>query len=245
MALRSFRYAPESHLEDMSYLLAHLKADPVAGDIATIVEAGVAALKVQMEDWSTKHSAVVEAQTALVNMDETLHNAVRSAYNATLEDVRQNRRAPKFLTYFPRGMMAITNSPYADEVTAVRSLAEHGLQDPNPKIQEQAALLRAAADQMEAALARRAQALVAESVSYGRLQVQKIQSIDTCRVAGHRLLEMYPNERDRVRSFFRPVYRRSRPTTPTEEGPAPAAEAAVTPAPATPTLVLSEAATIP
>ncbi len=141
--------------------------------------------------------------------------------------------------------MAVIRSSYAYQLTAVRSLAEHGRKDPSPKIQEQAVLLQAAADQMDAALTRRAQALVAESAGYGQVQVQKLQVIDTCRRVSYRLAELYPDQRDRVRSYFRQVYRRPRPAAPTEEEPTPAAEAAVTPASATPTLVLSEAATIP
>ncbi len=242
MAVRALRYAPGEHLEDMAYLIAHLKADPQAAELAPNVEAASTALKTQNEDWNSKHHAVEEAQTGLENVDETLHNVVRTAHHVILDDVGYNRRAPKFLTYFSRGLVAIFKAPYVDELLAVRSLAERCAQDPSPKVQEQAGLLRAAADQMNAAFERRAEALVAESASYGQLQVQKLQTIDTCRRTGYRLAELYPDERDRVRSYFRQIYRRPHPTAPTAGEPTPATGTAANAAPVGPSLVLSSTA---
>jgi hypothetical protein len=61
--------------------------------------------------------------------------------------------------------------------------------------------------------------------SYGQLQVQKIDSIRMCRRAGHRLAELYPDDRDRVRSCFRLVYRRRRARELAACGAMPATEA--------------------
>jgi hypothetical protein len=232
MAVRALRYAPEGHLEDMAYLIAHLKADPQAAELALNVEAASAALKTQSEGWRSTHHAVVAAQTGLENVAEISHNVVRTAHDVILDDVRHNRRSPKFLTYFPRGMVAIIRSPYLDELLAVRSLAQQCARDPSPKVREQGDLLRAAADQMHDAFERRAEARVAESVSYGQLQVQKLRAIDTCRRAGYRLAELYPDERDRVRSYFRQIYRRPREAAQTTAAPATEPEAHDGPVPA-------------
>jgi hypothetical protein len=242
MAVRSLHYAPGEHLEDLAYLGAHLRADPQAAELVPNVEAASAALKAQSEDWSIKHHAVEEAQTGLENIDELLHNVVRTAHSVILDDVHHNRRSPRFLTYFPRGLAAIIKAPYVDELLAVRSIAERCAQDPSPKVQEQADLLRAAADQMNAALERRSEALVAESASYGQLQVQKLQTIDTCRRTGYRLAELYPDERDRVRSYFRQVYRQPHPpqsTPPTAAEPTAATGTAANSAPVDASLTLS------
>jgi hypothetical protein len=256
MAVRALSSAPAEHLEDLAYLLASLKADPHATAFAPDLEAASVALRTQNEDWANKHFAVRETQTGLGNVDETLINVVRTAHAVILDDLHHNRRSQRFLTYFPRGLVVFTRASYIDQLTAVRSLAQRCAQDPSPKVQEQAGLLQAAADQMDAAFARRGEALVAESVSYGQLQVQKLQAIDTCRRVGHRLAELYPEERDRVRSYFRKIYRRPRPTLPTAEEPAaatgtastgtPAMETATTgtapkAAPVGPTLVLTSA----
>ncbi len=56
-----------------------MPATPSWTTCATIVETGATALKTQMDDWTVKHNAVVEAQTALLNVDETLRSAVRAA----------------------------------------------------------------------------------------------------------------------------------------------------------------------
>ena len=58
---------------------------------------------------------------------------------------------------------------------------------------------------MGAALDRRTATMLAESVAYGQLQVEKLRAIATCRRIGHRLTELYPAERDRVSSYFRPI----------------------------------------
>jgi hypothetical protein len=236
----------------MAYLIAHLKVDPQAADITPSVEAAAAALKTQNEDWTSKRHAVEEAQAGLVSADEILHNVVRAAHNVILDDVGHTRHSPKFLTYFPRGLAVVIRVPYVDELRTVRALAERCTQDPSPKIQEQAGLLRTAADQVNAAFDRRSEALVAESASYGQLQVQKLATIETCRSAGYRLAELYPNDWDRVRSYFRRIYHRSRSaataveeTTPGKEETTPATATAATATPVAPALVLAPAGANP
>jgi hypothetical protein len=231
MAVRALSFAPGVHLEDMAVLIAHLRADPQAAGLVPEVEASAAELKTKKENWDTRRHAVKQAKSAAANIDETLHSAVRLAHLVILDDVRNNRRSPTFLTYFPRGLVGIFTAPYADELQVVRSLAELCAQDPGPKIREQAGLLGVAADPMSAALDRRTAALLAESVAYGQLQVGKIRAIETCRLVGHRLTEMYPGEQGRVRSYFRPIHRRARSTTPASGAPAPATEASAASAP--------------
>jgi hypothetical protein len=124
MAVRALRYAPGAHLEDMAYLIAHLKADPQAAELASNVQASAAALQTQTETWSSDRHTVEEAQTRLENVTENLHDVVRAARNAILEDVHHTRRSPKFLTYFPRGLAVVFRASYADQLRAVRSRAE-------------------------------------------------------------------------------------------------------------------------
>ena len=214
MQARSMRSVPTEHLEDLAYLTAHLKADPLAKEIATDMEAESATLKVQIDDWSNKRHAVQETQTGLGNMTETLRNAVRHAHDVILDDLRRNRRSPKFLTYFPRGLETFNKASYLELVTDVRSLVQRCAQDPSPRVQEQGTLLQAALDQMDAAFDHRAQAQADEGAAYGQLQVQKLQSIEACRRAAFHLAVIYPSEHDRVRSYFRRVTRRPRPTAP-------------------------------
>jgi hypothetical protein len=59
-----------------------------------------------------------------------------------------------------------------------------------------------------------------EGAAYGQLHVQKLQSIEACRRAAFHLAVIYPNEHDRVRSYFRRVTRRPRPAAPAEGEPA-------------------------
>ena len=244
MQARSMRSVPTEHLEDLAYLTAHLKADPKATAIVSDVEAESATLQTQIQDWDSKRHAVREMQTGLGNLTATLRNAVRRAHNEILDELEHDRRAPKFLTYFPRGVTAFTMASYLDLVTDVRSLIQRCAQDTSPRIQEQATALQAAVDQMDAAFARRAEAHANEGAAYGQLQVQKLQSIEVCRGAGNRLAELYPNQQDRVRSYFRRVVRRPRATAPTEgetataTGPATTATAAEA-APGGPTLVVT------
>lgn len=214
MAVRALRANPAEHQEDLAYLIAHLNADPRAAAFAAAPEAASAALKTQIEDWTTKRHTVKETQVGLGNAEENLGNVVRTAQAVILDDLRHNHRSPRFLTYFPRGLVAITRTSYQRQLTGVRSLAQRCAQDPSPKVQEQAGLLSAAADQMNAAFNRRGEALAAELASYGQLQVEKLATIDTCRRVGYRLAELYPNEPDRVRSYFRNTNRQPRSTAP-------------------------------
>jgi hypothetical protein len=212
----------------LAYLTAHLKADPKATAIVSDAEAESATLQTQIQDWDSKRHAIQETQTGPGNVTATLRNAVRHAHNEILDELEHDRRAPKFLTYFPRGVMAFTKASCLDLVTDFRSLIQRCAQDTSPRIQEQATALQVAVDQMDAAFARRAEANANEGAAYGQLQVQKLQSIEVCRRAGNRLAELYPNRQDRVRSHFRRVVRRPRATPPTEGETAPATGTAAT-----------------
>ena len=255
MQARSLRSAPAEHLEDLGYLTAHLKADPQAAEIIPDLDVATSALQARIANWNSKRHAVQEAQTGLQNSDEILRNAARHAHEVILDDLRRNRRSARFLTYFPRGLVPFTRSSYQDLLTAVRSLTQQCAQDPSPKVQEQATLLQAAVDQTDAAFARRGGALGDEGAAYGQLQVQKLLTIGACRRAAARLTELYPEEADRVRSYFRTTTRRTRPTAPesgepASEAPAAATESAATEAaadatPARPTLALAGAPATP
>ena len=225
MAVRATDYAAAEHLDDLAHLAACLKADPQATALVPDVEAGFVALRTQSEEWDLNRHVVQETQKGLGNVSESLCNVVRAAHAMILDDLGYNRRSPRFLTYFPRGLVAYTRASYLDQLTAVRSLALRCAQDPNPRIQDQAGRLQAAADQMDAAFARRAKALVAEAASFGQLQVEKLATIEICRRVGHRLTELYPYQRDRVRSYFRKIYRRPRPKLTIAGEPTPEAAA--------------------
>ena len=117
---------------------------------------------------------------------------------------------------------------YQDKLTIVRSIAETCTQESEPKILQQAELLRAAADPMDAAFRRRSEARVAELAAYGRLQTRKIEAMDTCRRIGFDLTGRFPFNHERVRTFFRVNYRQTSTPAPEE----PAAPAAVETPPA-------------
>mgnify|MGYP001209273888 CR=1 FL=1 len=221
MAVRGLEQGAAEHLKDLAYLVTCLKADPQAAEFAPNAEAAAVALQAQSEDWQLHRHGAQETRTGIRIAGESISNVVRTAQHVILDDLRHNRRTPTFLTYFPLGLLAFTRTSHVDQLTAVRTLARQCTQDPSPKIREQGGLLHAAADQMNSAFARRSEALVAATASYGRLQVQKLQAIETCRRVGYRLAELYPNEWVRVRSYFRPIYHRPRSATPAAGKPAP------------------------
>jgi hypothetical protein len=228
MAVRVLQQAAAEHLADLAYLVTRLTADPQATKFTPGVEAAFAGLQAQLEDWNRHRHAVQEVQTGLRDAKETLGNAVRTAQNVILDDRGYDRSSPSFVTYFPHGLVAITRASYADQSAAVRCLARQCAQDVSPIVQDQAGLLQAAADKMDTAFARRSDALVAESASCGRLQVQKLRAIYISRLVGHRMAELYPDEQERVRSYFRPIIRRRRPAGPTAGKPTPETAAVTT-----------------
>jgi hypothetical protein len=123
-------------------------------------------------------------------------------------------------------LIANLRAPFTDQLVSVRSIAQGCAQDPSPKIREQAGTLQAAADRMQAAFHRRALALAAESACSGQLQEQKIQTVETCQRISNRLSELYPNQWNRVRSYFRRPRRGARPTEEAMADPVQAARTA-------------------
>ena len=70
------------------------------------------------------------------------------------------------------------DAPFADKVIIARSLAERCAVDASPAVQALVVPLQTAAAQLSDGLARRQDAMVAESTSYGQLQVQKLAAIE-------------------------------------------------------------------
>ena len=232
MEARSLQAAPAEHLEDLGHLIANLRADPRTARLVPGVEMARATLAARSEDWRQKYNLVHETQSGMEHAEEDLHLVVRTCRDVILADVRHSRRAPKFQIYFPRGLRAVIRAPYTDQLVSVRAIAERCAQDPSPKIREQAGTLHAAADRMQAAFNRRAQALAAESASSGQVQEQKIQTVETCRRISNRLSELYPNQWNRVRSYFRRPRRGARQPEDAAAGTAPALVPAAETAPA-------------
>ena len=228
MATHSLQYGPEEHLEDLAFLIARLKADPDTVSVVPDVEPAYSALKAQTDAWSLKRHAVTDAQAAVESADKFMDNAVRTAHDIILDDVKHAHRDPKFITYFPRGLTAIIKVPYSEEAVAVGALADRCSQDPSPKVRELAGPLGSAAVQMRTSLDLRDLAVTAEASAYGQLQVQKIAAIDTIRRAVNRLEDIFPHERDKVRTFTRPIRRPERPKEdqpPLPTAPAPTPQA--------------------
>lgn len=160
MALRA-----RAHREDMAVLVANLTADPRAARLGADLEAASTGLKNRKESWDTQRHAVKKTKSKVANIDETLHSVLRAVDLVIREDMHNNRRPPKFLPYFPRGLVGIFTVPCTDELQVVRSLAERCARDPSPKIREHARLFPAAADQMSTAIERRTATKLAESVA--------------------------------------------------------------------------------
>ena len=143
MAIREVRSASAEHVEDMSYLVTRLQADPRAAVFAPQVKTDSAALQARNEDWNLHRHAVQEARSGVRSANESLTFVVRSVHGTILENLRHNRRSPAYLTYFPFGLTAFTRTSHEDQVTAVRALARQCAQDPSPKTREGAGLLHA------------------------------------------------------------------------------------------------------
>jgi hypothetical protein len=196
------------HLADLAYLVTRLTADPRAARFAPGVEAASAGLQAQLEDWSRDRQVVQETQREATNARETLGKALRTARDVILDDRGYDWSFPSLVAYFPHGPATVTRGSYIDQSVAARCLARQCAQDLSPMVRDQAGLLQAAVDRMDTAAARRSEALVAESASCGQLHVQKLRAIFTCSRVGYQLAELYPDERDRVRSYFRPIRHR-------------------------------------
>jgi hypothetical protein len=203
MHSRPIHFTAQEHLEDLDYLIAHCQADPRATHLVAEVEAARIPLRARMDDWTAKGNLVIEAQTALLLTQERLDNTVRTTRSVILDDVEHDHNSPKLLIYLPRGLKPFIAASYMEKAAMARSMAERCAQDPSPKVQAAAGPLSDAANDLTAALERRQDAAVAESAAYGQLQVEKLHAIDTCREIAHRLEELYPHDRARVRSYFR------------------------------------------
>jgi hypothetical protein len=237
MQSRPVTYSAEEHLEDLAYLIAHLQPDPVGAQFVPDAEAAYAALEAKRADWSIQERAVAAAQAGIVIAKGNLSDAVRTARQGVLEDVRHDHHSRKMLIYFPHGLSALISAPFLDEVNAVRMLAGNLATDQSPAVQALSAPLVAAADAAQAAFDLRQQALVAEGTAYGHLQVEKVNATDAIRRIAHRLLEVLANDRDKVNGFFRVVVRPSRGNADrSDDGATPAVAAPGTAAPEAPEL---------
>jgi hypothetical protein len=221
-------YSALEHLDDLEHLVARCRPDPKAAQCVAVAEAARDSLKAKVDDWTNQSYLAVEAQSAVVLAEENLNNMIRTARSVLLDDVGYKRRSTKLLTHMPRGLTAMFRLRLLDRLAVARALAEKCAQDPNAKVQAAAGSLSASVDEMMAALQRRQDATVAEDVAYGHLQAEKVNAINVCKHIAHTLEELYPEDPDRVRGYFRqsnltrPAPRDSNETVPgTEPDPGP------------------------
>jgi hypothetical protein len=203
MLTRLITSSVREHLDDLAFTAARCRANPRTAELVPILEPVQASLRGRIDAWKAQKDALLQSQTALVQADEELDNALRSAQAVLLEDVGHVRRAPKLLTFLPRGITPIIAAPYLDKAAIVLAIAQRCARETSSRVQALSTTLTAAVEKVTAAYARRQAATISEMAAFGELQLQKLAAIHACHRVEHRLSEMFPDEPDRVRMYFR------------------------------------------
>ena len=208
MAIRSAETGTEEILRDARYHIAGLRVDAKTADLAAAASTLADALKKKRDASETREEERLGALAALQRSDFELDDALRMIEVESLVEVRKDRADSRYKAVWPKGLSAMVALRGEEEAREVRAMLGT-LEAKMPRIAKHYAAetdkLCAITVKAEAAWR---QAETDGSSAFGEEVLARADLIRQLQKNEGALLVMFPGQRRRVRSFFRPTHRR-------------------------------------
>ncbi len=208
MSIRTEGTSTNEILRDARFHYAAVESDSNARSLGDAVAQDIAALKGKRNASEDAEEQRLAALAALLRSDFDLDAALRATELEVLGAVAKNRAAAQYKAVFPQGLSALIRLRGADEAREVRASIGK-LKEAFPEIAaahaaELDALAQASIDAEQAWKDSETQAarVFADEVIARTELVRQLQKNEGA------LTALYPGERARVRSYFRPTRRR-------------------------------------
>ena len=213
MAIRNEDTATNEILKDARYHLATIKAHPNTRPLAAGTETAIIFLREKQTGTERAEDARVEQFALLHRADFEIDERTRTTELDALVIVNKDRNAIPYRACFPNGLVSILSLRGEEQARATRTLTaqlRENLQSVATKHASDLDQLATSVVDVERAwheAERAAGAAFAEEVIARIGLVRQLQKNEGA------LAELFPGQRRRVRSFFRPTRRRGAVTT--------------------------------
>jgi hypothetical protein len=203
MAIRDERTGTEELLKDALYHYAALLADPATQPFAVAAKAGIDKLRKVRGEAEGKSDALLIAQATLDRTDYEIDDLVRRSELELLAETGKNRADLRYRSALPSGLTALVakwGSEEARQVRSYRKALDHHFPAVSAKYGKD---LDAKADATESAEKTWVQATTDLGYAQSAIVLARAELVRTLRKSEAALMDLFPGQRARVRSFFR------------------------------------------
>lgn len=220
MAIRDERTSTAEILRDSRFHRAALAADPRTAQLAAGLGAAEAKLRKAAGDHDERDNLRTDALAVLLRTDFELDEKLRLCELAVLAAVNKNREELGYKAVFPRGLSAVLVLRGEEAAKKVVTLAGN-LKKHFPKLAPDYGVDLAKMAQGSSGAERAwRQAEADAAAAFGDELIARVELVRQLQKNEGALLAVFPGQRRRVRSFFRPTRRRgAAPDTGEPEAP--------------------------
>jgi hypothetical protein len=212
MAIRDERSGSEEILRDARFHRAALAGDPTTMHLAERVTPGIEALRAARAATDSREDSRLDALAALVRADFELDDRCRHAELEVLGFVNKDRSHAVYRACFPNGLSPLIAGRGREQANAVKTLVE-ALRSRVPDIgARHAEVLTTLAESATTAETAWKEAERQSAATFGEERIVRLELVRQLQKNEGALTEIFPGQRARVRSFFRPTRRRGAAT---------------------------------
>jgi hypothetical protein len=208
MAMPRDHYSSERILRDSGFHHAALLADAEAKHLAEPLAAERKKLKEARDATEAAEATSTEKLAVLLRTDFELDDLVRTVNLELLVAVGKNRQDPGYRAAFPNGLSALVGLRGEAQAREVKRLIGV-LKEATPELAEsRGAALDKLADESFAAEKAWRDSVTAGAQAFALERIARTELIEQMQKNEGALTVLYPGQRRRVRSFYRPAHRR-------------------------------------
>jgi hypothetical protein len=208
MAISTARRSTDHILADARYNRASLTADPKAEHLGPALKAAEEALRLAQRNTESKEDERTEKLALLLRTDFELDDRTRTVQLEVLLATGKDRSSPLYQATFPRGLSALVGLRGEVQARETKALVR-ALEERAPEIaKKHGGELDKLADQCISAETAWREAETAAAHAFGEERIARSELVRQMQCTEGALLAIYPGQKRRVRSYFRPTHRR-------------------------------------
>ncbi len=187
------------------YHLTRLKADKSLKEMADAFEKSQERLKQRIEAYRAAEASAMTAMAVRDGEDAAFDDAVGQLALDILKITGNSRKAPLYLKYFPDGMTAIVGAPLEAELQKASVILAKLAEEEETGIAAHSGPIRAALEALATAIDTHKGAMEVEMQTYGMLQSEKVNWLDTYKKDYRDLTRLFYKTPKKADTYFKPA----------------------------------------
>ncbi|HPA26433.1 MAG TPA: hypothetical protein PLQ05_02175 [Acidobacteriota bacterium] len=187
------------------YHLTRLKADKTLKEMADAFEKAQGRLKQRIEAYKAAEASAMTAMAIRDGEDDAFDEAIGQLALDVLKATGNSKKSALYLKYFPDGMTAIVNAPLEAELQKAGVILAKLAEEEDPAITAHAGPIRTALEALATAIDTHKSAMEVEMQTYGMLQTEKVNWLDTYKKDYRDLTRLFYKAPKKAEGYFKPA----------------------------------------